>query len=68
MTITITICQLPYPVSYEMLSGVGEEEDYAQEVYGKGTPECGIVAHVFCNGAAGKDAQPHSNVPTYQQG
>ena len=51
-----------------MLSGVGEKEDYAQEVYGKGYPECGIVAQVLCNGAAGKDAQPHSNVPTYQQG
>ena len=67
LTITI-ICQLPYPVLYEMLSGVGEEEDYAKEVYGKGCPECGIVAQVLCNGAAGKDAQPHSNVPTYQQG
>ena len=47
----------PQLVFLEILAGVEVEEDYSGEVYGKGGPEGGVVAKVFCNAAAGKDAK-----------
>ena len=67
-TVFETATNLPQSVSEEILSGVEGEEGYAGKVYGKGGPEGGVVAQVFCNAAAGKDAKAHSYVPTYEKG
>ena len=60
--------RLPQSVPKKVASGVEGEEGYAGKVYGKGGPEGGVVAQVFCNATAGKDAKAHSYVPAYQEG
>ena len=40
-----------------------EVEDYAEGIDGDARPEGGIVSEMLCNGAAGKHAHAHTQIP-----